>query len=72
MRCPGEGGADRKADETVTVREFHFGKPDGFRRTPSPSRSIGISDIGENLEIIYGAQQLRGKILSRKNLASVL
>jgi hypothetical protein len=38
---------------------------------PPPLLSIGISDVAENLEIIYGAQQLRGKILSRKELARV-
>jgi hypothetical protein len=38
-------------------------------RVPSPSRSIGVIDIAGNLEIIYGAQQLRGKILSRRDLA---
>jgi hypothetical protein len=36
--------------------------------TPSPFRSTGISYLEENLEVIYGAQQLRGKILSRKDL----
>jgi hypothetical protein len=38
---------------------------------PPPSRSIGIIELAGNLEIIYGAQQLTGKILSRKDLAFV-
>jgi hypothetical protein len=28
-------------------------------------------ELGENLEIIYGAQSLTGKILSRKELAPI-
>jgi len=36
-----------------------------------PSRSIGIIELGENLKIIYGAQSLRGKILSRKELGLI-
>ena len=52
----------------VSIARFHFGKRVDFRGYPSPSRSIGISDIAENLEKIYGAQELRGKILSRKDL----
>jgi len=36
---------------------------------PSP-RIPGIIELGENREIIYGAQQLTGKILSRKELAA--
>ena len=35
--------------------------------SPSPW-STGMMDLAENLEVIYGAQQLRGKILSRKDL----
>jgi hypothetical protein len=30
-----------------------------------------MMDLAEDLEIIYGAQQLRGKILSRKDLGPV-
>ena len=37
---------------------------------PLPSRSTGMMELEENLEIIYGAQQLTGKILSRNDLAS--
>ena len=29
---------------------------------------MGMMELAENLQIIYGAQQLRGKILSRKDL----
>jgi len=36
---------------------------------PLPPRCIGIRNLAENLEVIQGAQQLRGKILSRKELA---
>ena len=42
-----------------------------FGRIPLPYQSIGISDITENLEVIYGAQQLRGKILSRRDLGPI-
>src|SRR5579864_1025002 len=48
--------------------EFHFGNGCGSGVPLFPSRSIGISDIAQNHEVIYGAQQLRGKILSRKDL----
>jgi len=43
----------------------------GFRGYPSPSRSTGIIELRENLEVIYGAQELRGKILSRKDLGPI-
>ena len=33
-----------------------------------PRRSIGITNLAVNLEIIYGAQSLRGRILSRNDL----
>jgi hypothetical protein len=36
---------------------------------PSPAGSIGITQLGENLEVIFGTQALRSKILNRKNLA---
>jgi len=54
--------------------KFHFGKPVDFgvpRGTPSPLRSIGIIDLAENRNVIYGGQQLRGKILSRKDLSPI-
>ena len=38
---------------------------------PSPSQSIGIMQLAENLEVIYGAQVLRSKILSRKDLGLI-
>lgn len=38
-------------------------------RYPSPSRSIGIIDLVENLVVIYGTQELSGKIMSHKDLA---
>ena len=37
---------------------------------PSP-RISGIMHLAENREVIYGAQQLTGKILSRKGLAPI-
>jgi hypothetical protein len=37
---------------------------------PSPPWSIGIADLEEILDLIYGLQSLRGKILSRKELAA--
>ena len=47
-----------------------MGMGDFLGYTPSP-RISGIIDLGENREIIYGAQQFRGKILSHKDLAPV-
>jgi hypothetical protein len=41
-----------------------------FWGIPSPWIS-GIIELGENSEVIYGAQWFRGKILSRKELAPV-
>jgi hypothetical protein len=38
---------------------------------PLPSRSMGMMELAENLQIIYGAQQFRGKILSRKDLGLI-
>jgi hypothetical protein len=35
---------------------------------PLPPRSIGINDLAHFSDLIYGLQQLRGKILSRKEL----
>jgi len=39
-------------------------------RYPLPPRCIGITDLKEILDLIYGLQSLRGKILSRKGLAA--
>jgi hypothetical protein len=36
----------------------------------SPPWSIGIIELGEILDLIYGLQSLRGKILSRKGSAA--
>jgi hypothetical protein len=41
----------------------------GVLGIPPPPWSIGIIDLGEHLRQNLGAQQLRGKILSRKDLA---
>ena len=38
--------------------------------TPPPGWSIGIIEFGEILDLIYGLQSLRGKILSRKEVAA--
>jgi hypothetical protein len=40
-----------------------------MRGTPPPW-SIGITDLGKILDLIYGLQSLSGKILSRKGLAA--
>ena len=42
-----------------------------FSGYPPPPRSSGIMDLAEILEVIYGAQQLAGKIFIRKELAPV-
>ncbi len=51
--------------------QFHFGKWGAVLGYPLPQRSSGIMGLGEIPEIIYGAQQLGSKILSRKDLALV-
>ena len=43
---------------------------DGLWGIPSP-RSIGIANLAENFEVIHGAQEFRGKILSRKDLGPI-
>jgi hypothetical protein len=50
------------------IRDFDFRKATdaGY---PSPSQSTGISDRAKKWKLIIGAQQLRGKILSRNGLA---
>ena len=54
--------------ERTREGEFHFGKWLGVR-VPSPSpRSIDIIQLAGNLRENLGAQELRGKILSRKGL----
>ncbi len=53
----------------VRVAANHFGKAYLLvTPTPPPRRSIGIIDLGEFQDLIYGLQSLRGKILSRKEL----
>ena len=52
-------------------REINWSFSLGKRRIfgyPSLPRSIGIMQLAKNLKVIYGAQQLRGKILSHKDL----
>src|SRR5271169_1636901 len=41
------------------------------RGTPPPPRSIGIISLEEFGNLIYGVQQVRGKILSPKELRAV-
>jgi len=36
-----------------------------------PPWSSGIGDLAGNPEVIYGAQELRGKILSRRDLGPI-
>jgi hypothetical protein len=43
----------------------------GFGVPPPPLGPTGIMELGEIYKVIYGAQQLRGKILSRKDLGPV-
>ena len=50
--------------------EFILGKLVDFG-VPLPSRSIGMMQLAENFKVIYGAQQLKGKILSHKDLDSI-
>ncbi len=69
------GQAGRKkisiCEKTGTFQQFHFGKLEWIWGTPSPLGSTGIMELGEIYKVIYGAQQLRGKILSRKDLGPV-
>src|SRR5215467_12427495 len=63
-----------KSQRVVTIRGIElvsFWESGWAWGTPPPSRSIGIIDLGENLKVIYGAQRLRGKILSRRDLGRV-
>lgn len=47
----------------------HFGNFGSGMDTPSP-RSIGIIELGGNLEIIYSAQSVTGKIFRNKESAA--
>jgi hypothetical protein len=51
-------------------RVFPVLGPNLLINTPPPPRSLRISALAENCEIIHGAQSLTGKILSRKGLMS--
>jgi len=42
-----------------------------FEVYPPPPRSIGIIDLAGKCDLIYGAQQLAGKILRAKDLRPV-
>ena len=55
-------------DENTSFEAVSFWEIVEFGGIPLPLPSIGIIDLGENSEIIYGAQRLTGKILSRKDL----
>ena len=56
-RCPRQENHSRNGNA-----EFLWG-------IPPPPWSSGIIDLGEDFEIIYGAQQLTGKLFIRKYLA---
>src|SRR5579885_2419244 len=55
----------------VRVACSHFGKSGLADGVPLPFRSIGIMRLGENCEIIYGAQLVTGKILETKQFPLV-
>ena len=46
---------------------FHFGETEDLR-APSPYRVDWNMKLGENSQIVYGAQSLTGKIMSGKDL----
>jgi hypothetical protein len=52
------------------ARSFPKRESPGSRDIPSPLQIPRIRDLAENCKIIHGAQQLTGKILSRKDLAA--
>jgi len=52
-------------------QQFYCGKLEWIWGTPSPLGPTGIMELGEISKVIHGAQQLRGKILSRKDLGPV-
>jgi hypothetical protein len=55
--------------EFGTRRVDHFGKS-ATTWAPPPPRISGIIELGENLQKIYGAQSVAGKILSRNGLGA--
>jgi len=59
-----------EAATSSSACEFHFGNGMVGVYPPLP-RSREIIGLAENLEVIHGAQQLRGKILSSKDLALI-
>jgi hypothetical protein len=48
--------------------QFHFGNGGVWVVYPSPLLANGIIGLEENLEVIYGAQRVAGKILETKEL----
>ena len=67
---------DKRKDQPQSKDPSKFGSVTGAARhfydelgIPPPPRSSGIIDLGENCEVIYGAQQLAGKIFIPKELA---
>jgi hypothetical protein len=53
------------------MHEAHFGKSPVEVGVPPPLGPIEIMELAGNLEIIYGAQSLAGKIFRNKELADV-
>jgi hypothetical protein len=63
-----------KINAIASVAKKIANSRNGIRRrkvgTPPPPRSIGIIELGENLEKILELQSLAGKILGTKDLAA--
>src|SRR6516225_2982274 len=64
------GGRDRGHGGGRRV-EFRFGNWLWGRGIPPPPWPCGIITLAGNREIIYGAQSVTGKILSRRELGAV-
>jgi hypothetical protein len=58
-------------EKPALFSSFILGSLSWFEVPPSPLGSIEIIELGEICKVIYGGQQLRGKILSPKDLAPV-
>src|SRR5580692_12279334 len=68
-RC---GNRDKKClsrSERPAFREVPIWERAAGDGHPSPSRAIGIIELGGNRKVIHGAQSFAGKILSRRELA---
>ena len=70
-RKTGKEGNGRSVGDVAVVARYRglFSESLPFDNSPPPFwRSIGITDLEEIRDLIYGLQSLRGKILSRKEL----